>query len=63
MLTNRSLCILVGKSKSVAQLKNEATLFDNDDDVYQISSGDEDETTGMKSKYFDNYMRLTAMYI
>ncbi|XP_076937912.1 uncharacterized protein LOC143605822 isoform X2 [Bidens hawaiensis] len=45
-----------GKSKSVSQLKNEATLFDNDDDVYQISSGDEDETTGMK-RWITNYHR------
>ncbi|XP_076948982.1 uncharacterized protein LOC143621446 [Bidens hawaiensis] len=45
-----------GKSKSVSQLKNEATLLDDDDDVYQISSGDEDETTGMK-RWITKYHR------
>lgn len=33
----------IGKSKSI-----DATLFDNEDGVYEISSGEEDETTGMK---------------
>ncbi|XP_024996784.1 transcription elongation factor SPT6 isoform X2 [Cynara cardunculus var. scolymus] len=38
-----------GKSKGATQLKDDASLLDEDEDeVYQISSGDEDETTGMK---------------
>ncbi|CAH1430839.1 unnamed protein product [Lactuca virosa] len=34
----------IGKSKSISQINTN----DNEDGVYQISSGDEDETTGMK---------------
>ncbi|KAI3728551.1 hypothetical protein L6452_17188 [Arctium lappa] len=37
-----------GKSKAASQLKNDTSLLDDEDEVYQISSGDEDETTGMK---------------
>ncbi|KVH91468.1 hypothetical protein Ccrd_006513, partial [Cynara cardunculus var. scolymus] len=38
------------KSKGATQLKDDASLLDEDEDeVYQISSGDEDETTGMKT--------------
>nr|XP_043628836.1 uncharacterized protein LOC122600220 isoform X2 [Erigeron canadensis] len=45
-----------GKSKRVATIENEATLLDDEDEVYQISSGDEDETTGMK-RWIDKYHR------
>ncbi|XP_076916434.1 uncharacterized protein LOC143576156 [Bidens hawaiensis] len=45
-----------GKPKSVSQLINEASLLDDDDEVYQISSGDEDETTGMK-RWITKYHR------
>ncbi|KAL8195806.1 hypothetical protein R6Q57_025559 [Mikania cordata] len=44
-----------GKSKSVSQIENDANLLD-DDEVYQISSGDEDETTGMK-RWLTKYHR------
>ncbi|KAF5815212.1 putative ribosomal RNA-processing protein [Helianthus annuus] len=44
-----------GKSKSASQIESDATLLD-DDEVYQISSGDEDETTGMK-RWITKYHR------
>ncbi|GKB24875.1 hypothetical protein Tco_0864276 [Tanacetum coccineum] len=37
-----------GNLNSTSQIDNAATLFDDVDEVYEMSSGDEDETTGMK---------------
>ncbi|GKC39372.1 ribosomal RNA-processing protein 7, partial [Tanacetum coccineum] len=42
--------------KSTSQIDNAATLFDDEDEVYEMSSGDEDETTGMK-RWITKYHR------
>ena len=47
------LFFLLDKSQSTSQRKSKATSLDDEDEVYQISSGDEDETTGMKSMYWN----------
>nr|GEV91641.1 ribosomal RNA-processing protein 7 [Tanacetum cinerariifolium] len=45
-----------GNLKSTSQIHNAATLFDDEDEVYEMSSGDEDETTGMK-RWITKYHR------
>ncbi|GJU20334.1 ribosomal RNA-processing protein 7 [Tanacetum coccineum] len=45
-----------GKLKNTSQIDNAATLFDDEDEVYEMSSGDEDETTGMK-RWITKYHR------
>lgn len=54
LLNEYDLTLLIGKSKSISQIKPD----DNEDGVYEISSGDEDETTGMKSMYFQQLYLL-----
>ncbi|PWA96505.1 ribosomal RNA-processing protein 7 [Artemisia annua] len=45
-----------GNLKSTSQIDNAAALFDDEDEVYEMSSGDEDETTGMK-RWITKYHR------
>ncbi|PWA96501.1 ribosomal RNA-processing protein 7 [Artemisia annua] len=45
-----------GNLKSTSQIDNAATLFEDEDEVYEMSSGDEDETTGMK-RWITKYHR------
>ncbi|XP_071730345.1 uncharacterized protein [Rutidosis leptorrhynchoides] len=45
-----------GKSNSVSEIGKDSTLLDDEEEVYQISSGDEDETTGMR-RWIEKYHR------
>ncbi|GJS76254.1 ribosomal RNA-processing protein 7 [Tanacetum coccineum] len=45
-----------GKLKNTSQIDNAATLFDNEDEIYEMALGDEDETTGMK-RWITKYHR------
>ncbi|GKC50925.1 ribosomal RNA-processing protein 7 [Tanacetum coccineum] len=45
-----------GTLKSTSQIDNGSTLFDNEDEIYEMALGDEDETTGMK-RWITKYHR------